>query len=116
MNKKKEKSTSRRSFISDAGKTLIFGTIATAAVPAFLEGCSNNDNCNILKEGDDGNHYCNTEYLCTDAKGFSCPPPGGFQCEIEDFACYTVFSCSPESNFYCQPSSSYTDNVGGGGS
>jgi len=115
MSKKKEKSINRRSFISDTGKTLLFGTIAAAAIPSFLEGCNKEGDCNILKEGDEGSHYCDTEYLCTDSRGFSCPAPGGFQCEVEGFSCYTIFSCSPESNFYCQPSSSFTDNVGGGG-
>ena len=116
MSEKNNKSVSRRSFLSDTGKTLLFGTVAVAAIPAFLEGCKKDETCNVLKEGDQENHYCNTNYICTDAQGFACPATGGFQCEIEGFSCYTVFSCTPENNFYCQPSNSFSNPVGGSGS
>ena len=113
--KQKKKQVSRRSFLSDSGKTLLFGSLAAAAIPTFLEGCAKDEACNVLRE-DGQNHYCNDEYICTDSQGFACPASGRFDCEVEGFSCYTVFSCTPESNFSCQPSSSFANNVGGGGS
>jgi len=116
MSNKKTKAINRRSFISDTGKTLLYGSFAATAIPLFLEGCSKDENCNVLKEGDDGNHYCNDNYICTDSQGFACPAPGGYQCGPDDFSCFTVFSCTPENKFFCQPDSSYSHNVGGSGS
>ena len=114
--KKKDKQVSRRSFLSDSGKTLLFGSLAAAAIPTFLEGCAKDEACNVLREDGHGNHYCNDEYICTDSQGFACPAAGRFDCKDDGFSCYTVFNCTPESNFSCLPSSSFSHNVGGGGS
>ena len=116
MSKKKEKEVSRRSFIFDTGKTLLFGSLAAAAIPVFLEGCKKDENCNVLKDGDGGSHYCNENYICTDSQGFACPAPGEFQCEVEGFSCYTVFSCTAENTFNCIPSTIFSNPVGGSGS
>jgi len=118
MSSKKNKPVSRRSFISDTGKTILYGTLVSAAIPAFLAGCKKENPCNVLKEGENGDHYCDDYYICTDSQGFTCPPTGAFGCgtDTELFSCYVVFSCTPENNFYCHPSSSYANNVGGAGS
>ncbi|HEY9114096.1 MAG TPA: hypothetical protein VIN10_05310 [Bacteroidales bacterium] len=115
MKRKNKKEIDRRSFLADTGKVLLFGTIVTAAIPAFLESCTKDEGCNELLEGENNSQYCNSQYLCTDSRGFACSAEGGFQCEVEGFSCYTVFSCTPESNFTCQPNSSYDHQVGGAG-
>ncbi len=115
MKKKKEHPISRRSFISDTGKTLFYGTLITSAIPAFLSGCGQ-DSCNTLKEGENGNHYCDDYYVCTDSRGFNCPSDGEFKCGTAFFSCYVEFNCTPTNNFSCQPSTSYTNPRGGVGS
>ena len=109
------KKISRRNFLGDTGRTLLFGTVATAAIPVFLEGCKKDKDCNTLKEGDLEDLYCNDNYLCTDSRGFTCNPDGGFRCELEGFSCYTVFECSPQNNFNCLPGNSFSKPVGGSG-
>ncbi len=116
MSKKNDKSINRRSFISDTGKTIFYGTLISTAIPAFLAGCKKDNSCNVLKEGENGGHYCDNYYICTDSQGFSCPSTGEFHCGTEIFSCYVVFTCTPANNFYCHPSSSYANNVGGAGS
>jgi len=116
MDSKKNKAVSRRSFISDTGKTILYGTLVSAAIPAFLAGCKKDDSCNVLKEGDNGEHYCDDYYVCTDSRGFTCPSTGEFHCGVQLFGCYVVFTCTLANNFYCQPSSSYYNDKGGAGS
>ncbi|MEJ2596267.1 MAG: hypothetical protein P8100_14345 [bacterium] len=111
----RNKKISRRNFLNHTGKTLFFGSVAAAAVPVFLEGCQKEKDCNLLKEGENDDLYCNDNYLCTEAQGFTCDPVGGFHCEVEGFSCYTVFDCLPENNFSCLPTSSYSNPVGGAG-
>jgi hypothetical protein len=115
VKKKKEQQLSRRSFLSDAGKTIFFGTLVTTAIPTFLAGCSK-ESCNNLKEGSSGNHYCDDYYVCTDSRGFTCPSTGEFSCGSDIFSCTVEFSCTPSNNFSCQPSTAYTYPKGGAGS
>lgn len=116
MSKKKDKPISRRSFLSDTGKTLLYGTLATAAIPTFLQSCKKDENCDVLKEGENGAHFCDTYYLCTDSRGFTCPTTGDFLCGTKLFGCYTVFACTPSTKFYCQKGSAYYNDKGGAGS
>jgi hypothetical protein len=112
---KKKKMVSRRSFIGDTGKTLFFGTVVSAAIPVFLEGCKKEGDCNMLKEGEQENLYCNDNYLCFDPQGFACNPEGGFQCEIKGFSCYSVFECTPSNAFGCLPGTRFHNPTGGSG-
>lgn len=116
MSKKKGKAIKRRSFISDTGKTLLFGTLATTAITTFFEGCKKEDGDHVLKNGDNGDHYCDDYYVCLDSRGFNCPSTGEFMCGTEIFSCYVLFTCTPENSFQCQPSSAYHSDKGGAGS
>jgi hypothetical protein len=115
VKKKKEKALSRRSFISDASKTVLYGTVVSSAIPVFLSGCGKNA-CNELKTLEKGGHYCDSYYVCSDSRGFTCPASGEFQCGTEVFSCVVEFNCTPSNNFSCQPSSAYSDPKGGAGS
>ena len=115
MGKKKKDSLSRRNFITDTGKTIFYGALISTAIPAFIAGCKKDDSCNQLKEGEQGDHFCDDYYVCTDSRGFACPSTGEFQCGDELFSCYVVFTCTPSNNFFCQPSTAYNNPKGGAG-
>lgn len=118
MEKKNEKSISRRGFLSNTGKTLFFATVSASTVPAFLSSCSKEsiekeDNSNIL-ELKGGAFHCHngSGFVCVDP-GFDCPD-NNFHCH-DMFECHTSFSCDDTNNFHCLGQGAYTIHMGGQG-
>lgn len=118
MEKKNEKSISRRGFLSSSGKTLFLASVSATAIPAFLSSCSKAekvkpDSTDPLDELElkCGVYSCYDGFSCNQDSGFSCPDDN-FVC-LWEFECHESFSCNDD--FYCIGQSSFTEHFGGQG-
>jgi len=117
MEKKSEKSISRRGFLSNTSKTLLFATASASTIPAFLTSCKKEeiveDTTNVLELKGGAFHCHNGDgFICPDP-GFTCPD-NNFHCH-DLFECHTDFSCDETNNFQCLGQGAYTIHLGGQG-
>ena len=124
--KKKTDSISRRTFISDTGKTLFFTAIAASVIPTFVAtsctkggifGGGDDNTTGQLTVSDDGlKKACAHDFVCDDVytcgKGsFNCnhcfycaeqTATGGFDCGQNNFHCHNDgYGCGDSAVFDC---------------
>lgn len=121
MEKKKNEDISRRTFITDTGKTLFFTAMAASVVPTFMAtSCTKGgtvDETGVLTVSADGtkkacahNYVCDDDYACGKGSfncnhcfycddGFDCAGPkfhchnDGYECGNDDYACGEAYNC-----------------------